>query len=56
MTDVLCEWTRPEAKPRLVVLCEDEGNTPTLREQLPQARVIDKPFSLEALLAAIHAA
>ena len=56
MTDVLRQLTKREEPLRLVVLCEDETHSPVLREQLPAARVIDKPFSLEALLAAVEAA
>lgn len=49
MTDVLAELERYQPETSLVVLCE--GEPAQLRVRLPRAVVLEKPFSVDELMA-----
>lgn len=54
MLDVLEELSAYQHLTRLVVLTVP-GSTEHVREQLPSAAVLEKPFNLAALVEAVHA-
>jgi DNA-binding NtrC family response regulator len=52
MADVLEHARGEHESARLVLLCDDES-APVLRQKFPHADVVEKPFSIDALLSTL---